>query len=479
MKFIMPDPPKAQIVAQGGTVQNPSASTSLSPQLAQLYNHHAQTSTGINSANASGLKLAWSYETPATVSHEPLLDGGAVYFADFGGDVYKLDAKTGKELWVRKGVQKPQAKWPWHGFAGTGVIVNDVLVEASTEGTAYGLSTSDGKTLWETRLTDDPEAGSICKMLTHDGMVYVGLQSVEGPMTKKKPDFKPNFQGKVLALDGKSGKIAWERTLVEAPKNGVAVWSSFALDPDLGLLYFTTGNNYTGEASELSDSLVAVDARTGEVRWHYQQFENDVWTPVQPLGPDYDFAAGPQLFEASIDGKARKLVGAGNKSGHFYVFDRESGEPVYDASVGYSGVEGGFMAEASIGDGAIFAWSNNGYFHVMPPFLSQMSVMAFDKSTGRPIWVIEKAQPAGLFAAGMLADDVYFVPSLVGQVRAYRASDGKHLWTSEKHGPVTGSVRAADGMIYFSTGVAPIFGDWAKGKNGVFAYRAPGTSASY
>lgn len=477
MKAMMPEPPKAQTVAQGGTVERPQA-LSLSPDIAQYHNHHAQANTGINSRNVSTLTPAWGYETETPVSHEPLVHEGAIYFADFGGNVYKLDARTGKEMWVRKDLQKPMTKWPWHGFAGTGALVDNVLVEASTEGTAYGLDSQTGRTLWQTELTDDPEAGSICKILAHDGLVYIGLQSVEEPMSKMNPGFKPNFQGRVLALDGKTGRIIWERLLAEAPQNGAGMWSSFALDTDLDLLYFTTSNSYTGEASPYSDSVVAVDPKSGEIRWHYQLFANDTWTPVEPLGPDFAFAAGPQLFDAQIDGKQRKLVGVGSKSGQFYTFDRESGERLYAANVGYSGVEGGMHAEASIGDGTIFAWSNNGYMHLMPPFMVMASVKAFDANTGRPIWAIDKAQPAGLFAAGLLADDVYFVGSLDGQARAYSARDGKKLWTSQAHGPIIGSLRADDGMLYFSTGVVGMFGDWASGTSGVFAYKAGRAAAA-
>ena len=81
------------------------------------------------------------------------------------------------------------------------------------------------------------------------------------------------------------------------------------------ILYFGTGNNYTPPSSPLSDSLVAVDAKTGELKWAQQATAHDIWTPTNPLGPDYDFGAAPQLFEAMIDGEQRPLVGIGQKSG--------------------------------------------------------------------------------------------------------------------------------------------------------------------
>jgi polyvinyl alcohol dehydrogenase (cytochrome) len=170
-------------------------------------------------------------------------------------------------------------------------------------------------------IADDPEAGSISKLTYAGGLVFIGLQSVEEPLTHMKEDFEPDFRGKILALDAKTGEAVWQTQLVEAPHNGVAMWSSFALDPEIGVLYFTTGNNYTGEATPLSDSLVAVNASTGEILWARQVTQHDVWTMADQRGPDYDFAGGPQLFEAEVNGTPRKLVGAGQKSGIFYAWD--------------------------------------------------------------------------------------------------------------------------------------------------------------
>ncbi len=435
-------------------------------------NRHADPDAAIDSDNVGRMRLAWKVETDAPVSHVPLVQDGRVYVADWHGTVYAVDAQSGDVIWRTKVLEQPKTQWPWHGFAGTGALGEGLLFEASAEGEAFALATETGEVVWRTRIAEDPEAGSISRLTYYDGLVYIGLSSVEEPMTKMKPGFEPNFQGKVIALDGKTGETVWERRLVTPPQNGVAVWSSFALDPATNILYFTTGNNYTGEASPLSDSIVAVGAKTGDILWARQVTQHDVWTPVSPEGPDFDFAAGPQLFEATIDGERRFLVGAGQKSGFFYVWDRLTGEPVWTTSIGYSGVDGGMHGEASIDDGRIFAWSNNNYHHTEPPEKVPLSVKALDAATGRQLWVKDQAQPAALFAAGFLADDVYFVPSLDGRVRAYRASDGKELWTSEAQGPITSSLWVEGDTLYFGTGAPGIFKAWAKkGPSGLFAYR--------
>ena len=432
-----------------------------------IYNQHSDTTNAINSQNVANMQLAWQIDTDDYVSHSPLTDGDRVYFADWGGNVYGADASTGEIAWKNK-IAEPMQQWPWHGFAGTGTLAENVLVEASVEGTAFGVDLDTGEVLWETEFTDDPEAGSISALLHHDGLVYIGVSSVEEPLSKMLENFEVNARGKVVALDANTGEIAWERYLVEPSQNGVTVWSSFALDPEMNALFFTTGNNYTGEATELSDSLVAVDAQTGEIIWATQTLEHDVWLPVAPKGPDYDFGAGAQLFEASIDGEMRKLVGAGQKSGFYWAFDRMTGEPLWFSSIGYGSKGGGIHAEAAVGDGTIYVWSNNRYLYPLKPEEHPINVKAIDTATGEYLWVKPDVQAAGVTSAGFLANDVYFVGTLDGQVYAYRASDGEQLWTSQKHPGISASLNVVSDRLYFSAGIPQPFG--AGKEHGVFAY---------
>lgn len=431
---------------------------------------NASRATNITTANVNRLRRAWYVPTNDPCSHMPLVQGNRVYFADWGGDVYCVDSRTGRQIWKKAGLEKPKKMWPWHGFAGTGALGDGMLFEASTEGNAFALDANTGRVIWKRRITSDPHAGSISQLFHHNGLLYIGLSSVEEALDAKKSGFKPNFQGKVLALNPRTGATVWERALVTPPHNGVAVWSSFALDAPANTLYFTTGNNYTGQATALSDSIVAVDSRTGAVRWYRQTTPHDVWTKGNPKGPDYDFAGGPQLFEATINGRLRRLVGAGQKSGIFWVWDRVTGEPVWHTTIGYGAVDGGIHGEASIGNGRIYVWSNNNYLHTMPPEKHPINIKALDTATGRMIWSKNTMQPAWLNSAGFLSNDVYLVGSLDGRLRAYRAWDGKKLWVSQKQGPIVASLAVAGNTVFFPTAKPKMFGKWASGPQGVYAY---------
>ncbi|MEC9483716.1 MAG: PQQ-binding-like beta-propeller repeat protein [Halomonas sp.] len=438
-----------------------------------LQNRHADLDVTLNETNVKDLKHAWHFDTPAPVTHTPLVYEGHVYFGDWDGNMYAIDLNTGKKVW-EKNLYQPKKKWPWHGLAGTGAIAEvkgrDLLFEASVEGTAYALDPATGEVAWKTPFTDHPLAGNVGSLLYHGGLLYIPVQSVAEPLSKKK-DLPMNFRGKVVALNATTGETVWETYTVDKPHNGAAVWSSFALDPELGVLYFNTGNNYTGEATPLSDAMLAVDAKTGKIKWSDQVTSHDIWTMAEPKGPDYDFGAGPQLFEAEIDGEMRNLVGAGQKSGTFYVWDRESGEPVWTTTVGYGNVGGGIHAEGSVGNGRIFLWGNNAYPYKNPK-QHPMDIKAVDASSGKYLWVTPKAQPALLTSAGYLAGDVYFVGSLDGQVRAYSAADGRKLWTSQPHGAVGSSLVFEEGTLLWGGSAPPRFGGTAK-PNGVFAYQLP------
>ncbi len=437
-------------------------------------NLHASMQAAINTGNVNNLGLAWHIGTNEPVSHAAVYDNGRVYFADWGGMVYAADAKSGNVIW-KKQVEQPEMEWPWHGFAGTGTIANGMLIEASVEGNAFGIDINTGDVKWQTHFAQDPQGGNIGHLLTNNGMVYIGLESVAEPLSKKRPEDKINFQGSVMALNVSNGNKVWERQLVQAPQNGVAVWGSFALDPEMNALFFGTGNNYTGNSTSMSDSVIAVNAQNGDVLWSHQLLANDVWVKDHPVGPDWDFGTGPQLFEANVNGQSRKLLGIGQKSGYYWALDRQNGGVVWNTVVGYGAVGGGMRGDSSVGNGTIFAWSNNNYADSNPQE-HPMNVKALDTATGSIKWSDTGVQPAAGTSAGFLSNDVYFVGSLDGKIRGYRASDGQKVWeSSSDQGAVASSLVVAGDTLFSGAGVPSAFGG-TPATNGMFAYSLQGNA---
>jgi len=456
--------------ATGGQTQA-AAQPGLSQAL-DLNNSHASMQTTVSSANVAQFHLAWTIPTQASITHMPLVDGGRVLFADWAGNAYAADATTGKLLWQTH-LQDPNLKWPWWGFAGVGAVGQGLLFEASTEGNAFAIDETTGVVKWQTHFAANPTAGNIGQLLYNGGLVYVGLSSVEEALSLQ-PGYVPSFTGSVMALDANTGKMVWERPLVQPPANGVAVWSSFALDPAMNALFFATGNNYTGDPSPSSDAMYAVNAKTGDILWVKQVLNNDIWVPGHPLGPDWDFAGGAQLFEANVNGQTRQLVGAGSKSGIYWAFDRHTGEIVWATGISSGGTLGGMHAEASVGPNMILAWGNDSFgisqtAGTASPADHPLTIKALDPATGKPQWVIPNAQPAALRSPGFLSNDVYLVGSLDGKVRGYRTSDGQQMWTSLLHGSIGSGLNVVGDSLYFGTGVLKLFGGNEQG-NGVVGY---------
>jgi len=431
-------------------------------ELLALRNQNSDASARINSRSVKDLTVLWQVKSKDLITHEPLVHNSRVYFADWGGKVYSVDALSGKVIW-EKSIEQVDPTWGWHGFAGTGVVGNGVLFEASAEGNLFAINLQSGDVIWKAKFTEKPFAGSIGTLLYYRKTVYVPVSSLDEGMDQQK-GFVTDFQGCVEAYDAVDGKHVWEFETVTDSGNGAAVWGGFALDVETNTLYFTTGNNYTGEATKMSDAIIAVDASTGEFKWSRQCTEGDIWTVAQPKnGPDYDFGAAPQLFETKIDGKMRKLVAACQKSGTLWVLDRMNGAVVWTAKLGAGSAGGGFMAPAAIDKTMIYAWANNAYPYGEPE-KHPMDVAAFDQANGNILWKKAQAQPAWLTEAGFLSDDVFLVGSLDGKIRAYVKKNGELVWTSRQMDSISTSIFVSRDRMYFGTGIPSGFG--GRGESG-------------
>jgi alcohol dehydrogenase (cytochrome c) len=159
--------------------------------------------------------------------------------------------------------------------------------------------------------------------------VYIGLAGGDGAL-----------RGRITAHDAKSGKEVWRFYTIPGPGDpgndtwagdswqygGGAIWVQPALDPDLGLLYVNTGNawpDYNGSSRAgsnlFADSVVAIDANTGQYRWHFQTVHHDIW--------DFEPATPLILFDQTYNGVPRKGVAAHSKAGWVFLLDRVTGEP--------------------------------------------------------------------------------------------------------------------------------------------------------
>jgi quinoprotein glucose dehydrogenase len=191
----------------------------------------------------------------------------------------------------------------------------------------------------------DPRMGQIANSspaIVVNDVVIVGNSSIHGYY----PIRAHNIPGYIRGFDIRTGRQLWKFNLIPEPgefgaetwENGSKpgtegvgkndAWAPYSADAELGLVYIPVGmgllDEYGGHrpgANLFANSVVAIDVKTGQRRWHYQMVHHDIW--------DYDTPMAPNLFDAVIDGKPRKVLAQTTKQGWIYTFDRVTGEPIW------------------------------------------------------------------------------------------------------------------------------------------------------
>jgi len=286
---------------------------------------------GINNTNVGELGVEWVYQTsPGLVEATPVVADGVMYLTEPPSTVTALDARTGRRLW------RWDANVPTEtlniGFprVNRGVAILDQSVFVSTlDARVVALDARTGAVRWSTVVADNSVGYAMTGApLAIDGKVIVGVAGAEA-----------GIRGFLDAYDSATGERLWRRYTVPAPgepgsetwegnaweHGGGSTWLTGSYDPDLNLIYWGIGNpapDWNGDVRPGDNlytcSLLAFDADTGEVRWHFQFTPHDVH--------DWDANEIPVLVDLEWEGRDRKLVVMANRNAFYYVLDRETGE---------------------------------------------------------------------------------------------------------------------------------------------------------
>ncbi|HEX8103756.1 MAG TPA: PQQ-binding-like beta-propeller repeat protein, partial [Solirubrobacteraceae bacterium] len=418
----------------------------------------------ITPQSVGALELKWAFAFPDTdmaASSQPAVVGDTLYAGARNGRFYALDARTGAEKWEfdTKTVTAPRGVG--RNLLRDGPVVRDGTVYfGDFDGFLYALDAATGKLRWAKELDTHRYAIVTGSPLLYDGRIYIGVSSEE-VFAAGSPDYPCcQARGSVVALDARTGEQLWKHYTIPPPvrtgessfaPNGGSVWSTPVADPATDTVYFGTGPNYAGTLGGETDSMVAVDADTGETKWSMQATKGDRWNAAclfgsfgncREPGPDFDFGSSPNLF--TLPG-GRRVVGQGQKSGVYHLVDAHTGEVLWRTQLSNAPGTGGAGGQNGIQWGTvydgrrIYAATNQG---VPEPVLA-----ALDPATGAVLWKVTVPQDAcstgGAAAAEPGACTRAFpaalsaVPGLVftgdraGKLRAYSAEDGRMLWEQD------------------------------------------------
>ncbi len=293
--------------------------------------------TQINSQNVARLGATWVSDKiePAPSSRAmPVIDDGLIIFTA-PPYVCAVNINTGQTAWRYRLAPDTAPGAPVAGSPDReGVAVGEGLVFVGlSDSQLIALREETGELVWKTSLVDpggSATGGASGAPLYADGLVSIGTNGDNGN------------RGQIIAVDAKTGREAWRFFVIPSPgqpgsetwpknnswkRGGGAVWLVGAKDPNLGLVYYVTGNGvpqYGGENRPGDNlylcSVVALESKTGKLRWHYQVIHHDIW--------EADIAEAPVLFDAQVGGQTRKAIAAMRTDGYLFMLDRVTGKPL-------------------------------------------------------------------------------------------------------------------------------------------------------
>ena len=284
----------------------------------------------ITPANVKSLEVQWVFQSRSLEKFEAtaLVVDGIMYTVQAPNDIMALDAATGRTFWTYSYRPSADAR-PCCGRVNRGLaILGDTLFMGTIDGHLVAVDAKTGRPRWDVKLAR-PEAGyalTVAPLVVKD-KVIVGTAGGEY-----------GIRGFLAAYDAKTGKEAWRFYTIAGPgepgretwggeswkTGGGSIWVTGSYDPETNLTYWGVGNagpDWNGDSRPgdnlYTSSVVALDADTGKLKWHYQFSPHDEF--------DYDAVQVPVLGDVRWQGGTRKVMMFANRNGFFYVLDRTTG----------------------------------------------------------------------------------------------------------------------------------------------------------
>ena len=401
-------------------------------------------SAGLTANDVPKLKLKWAFGFPNGVSAfaQPSIVSGRVFVGTDTGYVYSLDAETGCVYWSYKTVSNVRNAIviaPISGYDG----VKYAAFFGDLQSHLYAVDAETGQLLWRDRVEENFTDRITAAPVYDKGVLYVPVSSWEEFSAANEDYPCCTSQGAVVAVNADTGDHIWKTYVIpERPKPvrknakgtqlyapaGGSVWNTPTVDEKRGLIYFGTGDATTYPAAKTSDSIMALDMKTGAVKWTYQVHRNDSFLGgcfgkdkpdncPKVMGPDWDIPCSPVLTTLP-DGRDAIIVGT--KPGDVLALDPDKdGAVIWRVNVAQKG-ERGITWGGAVHDGfAYFGLSGGGMVKVR-------------LSDGGKVWyqpIDPNAKMLNNGAPTSAIPGVAVVGGSDGHVTAIAMKDGKPIWS--------------------------------------------------
>jgi len=436
--------------------------------------------TQINRSNVASLHQAWRTPLqPGPSMPTPIVHDGVMFLQTNPDTVLALDATTGKLLWRQTYAPVgPSSQKMGIALAGDRVFVptSDIHVIA--------LDAKTGQKTWDHTIELSAPATDRTQFQLRSAPIVVGDKVIQGVTGSGAPG-----GGFIVALDINTGREVWRFHTIPRPgqpgdnswnglslekRSGASVWDQGTYDPALNLVYFGVGQTYdtaplnrpsgaagTNQDSLYTDSTLALDPDTGELKWHYQHLKNDQW--------DLDWVFERQLVTMKVAGKTRRVVTTIGKMGILDALDAKTGEYLFSIDAGTQNVITGIDPKTGAKTTDPQKWPDPSRTSLICPGVSgarAWPTTSFSPQTGLvyvPIteWCLTfSAQgsrllsaPGAQFAAADHPDAAK--DGMMGRVTAMDLSGRKLGWSHDVPAPVSTSVMATAGGVVFAGDLDP------------------------
>lgn len=484
-----------------------------------LANSRYAGTTGPRVSQTSSLTQQWVFQTGGDVSATPTSDGTSIYFPDWGGYLYAINAGTGRTIWSHK-IADYTGNSNSVSRTSPAISGNTLVIGDLGSGTVLAVQKSTGRLIWQNTVDLNSYAVITSSPVISGNLVFAGVASYEEGAAGNA-GFIPRFRGSLVALDLNNGRLVWQTHTVPSGYTGGAIWGSTpAIDANSQTIFVGTGNNYTippavslclienGSnavaariclaSNDFVDSVIALDMNSGAVKWADRlEVQGDTWNDScivpglevacpNPEGEDYDFGSGPNLFTVGRGHHAQQILGIGQKSGVYWALDPTTGAILWSTTVGPGGILGGIQwGSACDGTRVYVAISNyrHSWYQLTPSRVwhNGGSWAALDAGTGNILWQVKASGtdplrpgvPAMAQGPMTVSNGVVYGGSMSGDMVALNASSGATLWTQHTAGSVGSGPLIMNGGLYWGSG----YSHWGAGKtNNQLYYFAPGSS---